>query len=197
MSRKMVVMMVLLGILLPAFAPAAFAQGPQEGIKVHGHWVIDVRNPDGALASHTEVENALTPGGSSILALLLGRTMSTVRGWNVTLSPVDGSPFGVDPVFPQTARIFEAAFGDAYGSTGNNVNRFGTLVVAQVYTTVVLKGTATAVADGQIGRVQTELMLAFAGGNQVGYDFSGTFLPSAVPLSAGQSIQITVTLSFS
>src|SRR5262245_57695497 len=24
--------------------------GPQEGIKVHGHWVIEVRNPDGSLA---------------------------------------------------------------------------------------------------------------------------------------------------
>jgi hypothetical protein len=51
--------------------------GPQEGIKVHGHWVIEVRNPDGSLASHTEFENALVPAtGTSLLAQLLSRGQS-------------------------------------------------------------------------------------------------------------------------
>ena len=31
-----------------------------DGIKVHGHWKIDVRDPDGKLVSQTEFENALT-----------------------------------------------------------------------------------------------------------------------------------------
>jgi len=36
-----------------------------EGVEVHGHWVIDVRNPDGRLVAHREFENALVtrPGG--------------------------------------------------------------------------------------------------------------------------------------
>jgi hypothetical protein len=34
------------------------ATGPQEGIKVHGHWVIEVRNPDGKVATRREFENA-------------------------------------------------------------------------------------------------------------------------------------------
>jgi hypothetical protein len=36
-----------------------------EGVEVHGHWVIDVRNPNGKLIEHREFENALVtrPGG--------------------------------------------------------------------------------------------------------------------------------------
>ena len=35
------------------------AKGTQEGIKVHGHWTIEVRNPDGKVVTHTEFENVL------------------------------------------------------------------------------------------------------------------------------------------
>ena len=48
--------------------------GPQEGIKVHGHWTITVRNPDGTIASTREFENALlegTAGGAELLTALL------------------------------------------------------------------------------------------------------------------------------
>jgi hypothetical protein len=45
-----------------------------QGIKVHGHWVIDVRNPDGTLATHREFENSLT--GASQGQLLLGGLLS-------------------------------------------------------------------------------------------------------------------------
>src|SRR5713226_7169875 len=54
--------------------------GPQEGIKVHGHWVLEVRNPDGSLASRSEFENALVPTtGTNLLAALLTRGVSF--GW--------------------------------------------------------------------------------------------------------------------
>ncbi len=33
--------------------------GMHEGLKVHGHWVIEVRNPDGSLVRHVEFENSL------------------------------------------------------------------------------------------------------------------------------------------
>ena len=50
-----------------------------EGIKIHGHWVIDVRNPDGTLAAHRDFHNSLVtltgasygPTGDQILAALL------------------------------------------------------------------------------------------------------------------------------
>jgi len=54
----------------PAHEPSA--KGQHEGIKVHGHWTIEVRNPDGKLVSHTEFENALVqPGGVLNLNFLL------------------------------------------------------------------------------------------------------------------------------
>src|SRR5262249_33754447 len=40
-------------------------------IKVHGHWVIEVQNPNGTFFSHTEFENSLQ--SPTILAVLLSR----------------------------------------------------------------------------------------------------------------------------
>ncbi len=58
----------------PALRPAPQARreggGPHEGIKVHGHWVIEVRNPDGSLVSHSEFENSLSAGAISLSEIL-------------------------------------------------------------------------------------------------------------------------------
>ncbi len=60
--------------------------GNHEGIQVHGHWTIEVRNPDGKLVSHTEFENALASnGGASLLAGLLTGTV-TPGSWFVYLA---------------------------------------------------------------------------------------------------------------
>lgn len=49
-----------------------------EGIKVHGHWTIEVRNSDGTLATHREFENSLTQStGSPLLANLLNTVGQT------------------------------------------------------------------------------------------------------------------------
>ena len=37
---------------LPASAPGT---GMQDGIKLHGHWTIDVKNPDGTQVQHHQV----------------------------------------------------------------------------------------------------------------------------------------------
>jgi hypothetical protein len=47
------------------------AGGPHEGIRVHGHWVIEVRNPDGKVTARREFENAIQPAGMTYLASLL------------------------------------------------------------------------------------------------------------------------------
>jgi hypothetical protein len=59
--------------------------GPHEGIKVHGHWTIEVHNPDGTLANHREFENSLDANaGAAALASPLARR--AVGGlWLVTL----------------------------------------------------------------------------------------------------------------
>jgi hypothetical protein len=69
----------------PAAKPA---KGSHEGITVHGHWTIEVRNPDGKLVSHSEFENALqSEGQEAIAALLWGYTPGD---WEVALDGASG-----------------------------------------------------------------------------------------------------------
>lgn len=56
--------------------------GQQEGIKVHGHWVIEVRNPDGSLVKRHEFENALV--NSAVLPKILAHGGSFAQ-WAVQL----------------------------------------------------------------------------------------------------------------
>lgn len=74
-------------------------QGRGESIQVHGHWTIDVRNPDGALASHNEFENALEPTGAAALAALLLRAGS-LPTWQVELIGASGGPCVQTPSVP-------------------------------------------------------------------------------------------------
>ena len=60
---------------------AAPSEPASEGIKVHGHWVLDVKNPDGKLVEHREFNNALVKGGvatggDQILAALISGNVS-------------------------------------------------------------------------------------------------------------------------
>jgi hypothetical protein len=61
---------------LKAAPSAAPAKGTHEGIKVHGYWTIDVRNPDGKVTAHREFENAVQGGGQSFLGGALGAEYS-------------------------------------------------------------------------------------------------------------------------
>jgi hypothetical protein len=66
------------------------ANGQREGIKVHGHWTIEVRNPDGSLASRTEFENSLMGGGQETLVRLLARQAALqTETWFIDL---EGTP---------------------------------------------------------------------------------------------------------
>jgi len=74
--------------------------GTHEGIKVHGHWMIEVRSPDGKLLSHTEFENSLNPGaqgGAQVLPLFFTATDAasssyTPGEWGILLGDPTSSP---------------------------------------------------------------------------------------------------------
>jgi hypothetical protein len=66
-------------------SPASESKGGQkEGIKIHGHWTIEVRNPDGKLVTHREFENALDYNGAKALAEFLARVY-TPGMWAISL----------------------------------------------------------------------------------------------------------------
>lgn len=69
--------------------PAAQPRGQHEGIKIHGHWTIEVRNPNGKVVTHREFENSLASGspngGAGLLAGLLSRAV-TAGSWEIALT---------------------------------------------------------------------------------------------------------------
>ena len=57
-----------------------------EGLKVHGHWKIVAKNPDGSVAKTVEFENSLVPGtGDYLLASLLSG-QATAGEWAIILN---------------------------------------------------------------------------------------------------------------
>lgn len=184
---------------------APFAQ-QREGIKVHGDWVIEVRNSDGSLAQRHEFKNALVASeGDRALAFLLSRGYSAGR-WQVVLWP-ESDPTGICQAgtLPTYCTVTENYPGAVPAST-----KFYTLQVRNPLTnpnpTVELTGTATAGRTGDIKTVEavmelcspttspTECINASGG---VFYRLTRRVLPTAINVTAGQILQIKVVLSFS
>jgi len=157
------------------------ARGQKEGIKVHGHWTIEVRNPDGTLVTHREFENALTPFGTLSLAFILSRS-KTPGLWTIHLG---GANTAID--------IYEPAEADGAVVFKNlSVQGFNTPLDGGVK----LSGSATAATNGNIAVVGTAVQLQPCG--PCGYGgFSAATLATPVNITAGQFIQVTVRISFS
>ena len=169
--------------------------GRHEGIKVHGHWTIEVRNPDGSLATHREFENALTAGGGISLSGFLART-STVGDWIVAFQ-INSSNVTWYITEPGTTR----------GAPNPGVT-IGALTISAPNGTFVLTGNGTAPASGTVTAVRWQgsfcpptVAPANCNGNAENYggigSITGTTLSSPVSVAAGQMIAVTVVISFS
>lgn len=166
--------------------PDKSAGGPQEGINVHGHWVIVVRNADGSVASTNEFENALFSGsGNVLLANVLGHKNST-GFWSVNLNVVNGSVTNNLPLAESS----------------------GGLTLTLNNGLIVLTGTTKLTAAGNITQVGTVIFACFttvtpagcAGGLQgasTPQNFTSHTLASPIPVQNGQTIDVTVSISFS
>lgn len=201
-----------------------------QGIKIHGHWKIDIKNPDGSLASTHEFENSLADHGSLFTYLLTGRATSGEAAVNL-ITFINGYS-------PTTYIISETSTG--YWATGTNCANTSSYVctsnlnVSAAYQSnphgvptnvqVVLTGSVVATSSATI----TEVQSAFAACNsQTGLAtitpaqchtgtvpagtsvnslpqgsafFQGVLTdmqPLNIAVLSGQTIQVTVTLSFS
>ena len=184
---------VLLAVVLGSVAVAGAAEpkgGPSEGIRVRGEWTIEIRNPDGSLASRHEFRNALVDEGKAWLARLLGQTTSTWgAAWNVEVGETTADGLGgpcvpsVTPPNGVPCRMRELANPPV-----------AALTVTHSGGTVQLSGTVTAAKDApQLSRFAT--YLDFFGGTTA--RFTEKRLPAPVPVVAGQIVTVTVVFSFS
>lgn len=184
--------------------------GRDEGIKVHGHWTIEVRNPDGEVVTHREFENGLVlgaQGGNVFLAQILGR-QNTVGAWEVLLYGSFGyiyidelsSPLAIScvggPVESCSTNLAVSAASGTVTLAGSAVvpSAYGIEVVS-VYTSVyICNATSTPQAcptsSPPPGVVPAD---GFTSRNLDGVNGD----PAPVPVSPGQTVAVTVTFSFS
>jgi hypothetical protein len=177
------------------------SDGKHEGIKVHGHWTIEVRNPDGTLVTHREFDNSLVTPQFALYTFL--SRQSPVGLWTVLLG---GGPAGNICSNPSLAGCYIvepelASLPEFAGYPG----AFGTLAISGSGNKLVLSGTATANLTGSVGFVFTDVNScpptpppnSYSCGSGVGYAFTSTQVSPEIPVSAGQTVAVTVNISFS
>jgi hypothetical protein len=188
----------------PAEAAQSHTKGKTEGIKVHGHWMIEVRNPDGTVVTHREFENSLVQTrGALLLGSILGR-LYTVGPWELSLSSTTIQPCFSNVVGAVPCNIFET--GQPLPGGGGN---FATLSVSVgAAGSLVLSGTAVAGQNGtidQVGSVDFTCAPSASAAtcNTLGGPFpiaSSAFTQAAVTpainVSTGQTVAVTVTFTF-
>lgn len=161
--------------------------GSTHGIRVHGHWVIEVRDPDGSLAQRREFDNALMTTGVEVLGSVMAKE-ATIGHWRIWLGRFVCENGASSPA---NCLLFEATDAVSPG----NPHVFNTLTVAATTGGLVLSGQATAQRDGSITEVMTRAKMtgqpAASGPFTLHNDVPGT------PVFAGQSISVTVTITFS
>ncbi len=185
---------VLIGIALVCPRPIAAQEETAEGIKVGGHWLIEVLDPDGSLVSRYEFENALTEDGAAILEDLATAGMAGI--WVVQL---------YEDANPNEPRIRIGTADSPHHPAGW---WFTGLTVSSGSPGIVLAGSATMPAELTFGSVGTNLGICNPGittpadcktvfdDNSWRYGFTYADLDSPVTLAAGQIVQVTVTMTF-
>ena len=188
----------------------AYSGGKNEGIKVHGHWVLEIKNPDGSLASRHEFENALTTssclnvcGNVGLAQLLTGQYFATE--WVVALAYTDAAC----QQNPQSCSNCPSATLCNYisiqqiGCTGVPLCSSLTVGLNGTSTALVLSGlSAPVVASGTISLVRTVFFNCplSSNGPACFQNQPGIFFTAAntnLTIQPGQAVSVTVTISFS
>ena len=202
---------VLSVILLTAATTVAQIGQPQpnpgqSSIALHGFWTIEIHESDGRLVNRYQFNNALND--QRALLFILARQRSVGR-WAVTLS--DYFNVGQPCANGTMCALHEAGDTNVFSSS----TKFTGLTVSAdplpVPTRLVLQGTLTAGATGQISSVSTSLSVCdntVAPATLCPSDFvsgpltthitqpSGPPPLGPIPVAAGQIVQVRVEISF-
>jgi hypothetical protein len=190
--------------------------GLNQGIKMHGHWVIDIKNPDGTLVKHQEFENSLQYDGQQLLLSLLSG-YGVMGGWEIYFTAPSGSTSPCTAAsYPYCAIVQSTVAQPGLFACGVYTCVPGLTVTPTfgVGPSLVLAGSITAPNAGVVGSVGTGYNVCGNAGAGATY---ATVTPAAcqsatagayggtstftnitpISVAAGQIIQVSVTLTFS
>lgn len=144
------------------------------GIHLTGEWEVTVRHPDGALASTTTFHNDLTQGGNLTLAALIGDPGTRLNWVRIGVRPgtplCDAAPHP-NCQFDTTTQRDDAA--------------------------AVLSSSIEAVSDGAVDSVVTWTDRVSSAGGTALHTLTERDLDAPISFVSGQTVEITVTLTFS
>jgi hypothetical protein len=198
--------------------------GLNQSLKMHGHWIIDIKNPDGTLAHHHEFENSIQYDGQNYLIGLMSG-YGAAGNWEIYFSSV-GSVASTSPcntaAYPYCAIVASTTSQPgAFVCNGLYTCATGLTITPTfgVGPTLTLAGSIVATQAGSIGFVGTGMAACGGTAGANGYptaistitpaacytsttsQFSGTAtsttLASPIPVASGQIMQVTVILSLS
>jgi hypothetical protein len=185
-----------------------------EGLKMHGWWVIEVRNSDGTVTAHREFENAIEQSGQAFLMkLMAGYAVPADYGIGLLGGPAPCSSgqgcYMVRSATSNPGSILCLAF------TCSQTLTYAFNISNTANSSMVLSGYAMASQAGSVSSVHTYAGPCPAfGANQTttvdpatclttpgpenGLVFmTGADLATPVPVASGQIIQVSVTITFS
>ena len=213
-----------------------------EGLKVHGHWKIVAKNPDGTVAREVEFENSLQIGGGDATLGQLLTGQSTIAEWAIGFNGDTGlcsvecfiAPVAAasDTLYAYcTAEVAWVCFGGL--TTVYHPNVASSTPPYMTPVSLVLTSNFTAASAGDIVSVLTapyvctsytdyvndskgtpytpalspvSAATCLTASTTVGVPalellvfppFTTTYLPTPFQFSAGQLVQVSVTISFS
>jgi hypothetical protein len=172
------------------------ARGTDQGIKVHGHWTIEVKSPEGKIIQRYEFTNSLMPGGKDVLMNLLAGGVIQ-RWWGVLVGSTPAGSGLCNNSGNNACHLVEPDF----SWTASNLSK--TLTVTPNFTAGILSlsGSFTATQDADLGYVTTTFFGCPTSTPTCTPSFGQTFtskaLIPAISVQNGQLIAITVRLSFS
>lgn len=201
MTRVFDLLAVAILIATVALPQRLAAQASEDGVKVHGHWVIEVRNADGTLAERREFQNALHGEGLQLLnGLLSGQASLTgttpIGVWAVILR-LDASSSDRCGVFSGTTVTNAVCTTEAsHPLIASHLFKNLTKSLDQSTGAFRLQGSVTMATAASIIEVGTTVLATLgSGAGEVRFTSKG--LASPIAVQATQSVSITVTISFS
>jgi len=165
------------------------------GIKVHGHWMMEIKNPDGSTASRKEFENSLTTGTNSGNGMLASLLTVTAGPWFVLIS--SGGPASytlAESAGACTITTPPCQTGLTVTESNRQIVMQGTTAAMTVSFPITIVSTSMANCYPNVS--SPAACLAAPGLPGGGFQFTQASV-TGLTVQVGQMIAVTVTISFS